>query len=55
VTDKALIVYSKRPGRVALAFDFAGITKIMGAPSFPFFAKGGTRKSLRMWVNSIAT
>ena len=30
--------------RVAQAFDFAGITNRMGAPSFAFFAKGGTRK-----------
>jgi hypothetical protein len=41
--------------RVAQAFDFAGITNRMGAPSFAFFAKGGTRKCLRMWVNSVAT
>ena len=27
--------------RVAQAFDFAGITNRMGAPSFAFFAKGG--------------
>jgi hypothetical protein len=42
-------------GRVAQAFDFAGITNRMGAPSFAFFAKGGTRKCLHLWVNSLAT
>jgi hypothetical protein len=41
--------------RVALAFDFASITDRMGAPSFAFFAKDGTRKYLRMWVISVAT
>jgi hypothetical protein len=41
-------------GRVAQAFDFAGITNRMGAPFFAFFAKGGTRKCLRTWVHSVA-
>jgi len=46
---------TQRNAGVAQAFDFAGITNKMGVPSFAFFAKGGTRKCLRMWVNSVAT
>ena len=42
-------------GRVAQVFDFAGITNGVGAPSFAFFVKGGTRKCSRIWVNSVAT
>jgi len=40
-------------GGLAQAFDFAGITDRMGAPSFAFFAKGGTRKCLRMLYVSL--
>jgi hypothetical protein len=34
-------------GRVARAFDLAGITNTEGAPSFAFLAKGGSRKFRR--------
>jgi hypothetical protein len=36
---------------VAHAFDLAGITKTAGAPSFAYFAKGGSRKCLRNWFD----
>ena len=32
---------------MAQAFDFAGITNIVGAPSFAQFAKGGSREGMR--------
>jgi hypothetical protein len=35
-------------GRVAQAFDLAGISNRVGALSFAVFAKGGRRESLRM-------
>jgi hypothetical protein len=40
-------------GRVAQAFDLAGITKAAGAPSFAHFAKGGSRKRLHQWAAHI--
>ena len=43
-------------GRVARAFDVAGISNEMGAPSFAFCAKGGNRKCLRdMLVKPLET
>jgi hypothetical protein len=42
-----------RPGWPRLLISLA--SPRMGAPSFAFFAKGGTRKCLRIWVNSVAT
>jgi hypothetical protein len=51
---KVLSPQNRKGRRVAQAFDFAGITNKMGAPSFAFFAKGGPRKWLRMWLNSVA-
>jgi len=36
-----------RVGRVAQAFDLAGITNTVGAPSFAQFAKGGRFNCLR--------
>jgi hypothetical protein len=41
----------KEPGRVAQAFDLAGISNTMGAPSFAVFAKGGSRECLCKWVD----
>jgi hypothetical protein len=36
--------------RVAQAFDLAGITNIVGAPFFAFFAKAGVGNSGGKWV-----
>jgi hypothetical protein len=41
-------------GRVAQAFDLAGMSGTAGAPSFAFFAKGGSRKCLLDWVGQAA-
>jgi hypothetical protein len=40
-------------GRVAQASDLAGITNRVGATSFTFFAKGGSRKCLRNFDHAV--
>jgi hypothetical protein len=37
--------------RVPRAFDLARITNKVGAPSFAYFAKGGSRECLRKFVD----
>jgi hypothetical protein len=47
-----LAMSSENFGRVAQAFDLAGITNTLGAPSFAPFAKGGyhERRQLRSYA-----